>query len=324
MIDSLKRLIRAIKTKENIVVATHIDPDCDGICSALALAKLVNLYKKKKPALFCHSPIPEKYRFLLKNYQFTKVLQKFDLLIAVDSADIERIFPVDKFDHQKINHDKLIVNIDHHKSNKPFGAIKIIDEKVSSACEIIYKIFKTLNLNIDKSLAKIIYTGIYNETGGFVYPNTTADALKISADLLTLNIDPAELVKRLNAKTIAGTKLLSSVLQTIRIKDGVGIMHLNQEMLKKCKAQMSESENFISFLQAIENVRVSLFFREEKGEIRISLRSDGALDVNEFAQKFGGGGHRLAAGIRIKGKLNRVKEKILNSLYQAIENANYL
>ncbi|MEO0184956.1 MAG: bifunctional oligoribonuclease/PAP phosphatase NrnA [candidate division WOR-3 bacterium] len=312
---------KAIKARSKIVVATHIDPDCDGICSALAMARLVYLYKKSRPILFCFSPTPERYTFLLKNYEFTRSLAQFDMLIAVDSADIERIFPPDQFRFLNLK-DKLIVNIDHHKSNKQFGDIAIIDEKASSACEIIYKIYRALGIDIDAHTAEIFYAGIYNETGGFVYPNTTVNALKICSELISTGIDSAWLVKKLNAKSVAGTKLLSNVLNTIRIENNVGIMELTHKMLKRTKAQLSDSENFISFLQAIEGVRVSVFFREEKDSIRISLRSDGMIDVNEFARKFGGGGHRLAAGIKIRGKLTTAKAKVLAALFKAIKNAD--
>ncbi|MGB9720921.1 MAG: DHH family phosphoesterase [bacterium] len=315
------KLRKAIKARNNIVIATHIDPDCDGICSALAMANLVYFYKKSRPVLFCSSPIPGKYTFLSKNYRFTKNLPQFDMLIVVDSADIERVFPPDQFSASR-SMDKLIVNIDHHKSNKQFGDIAIIDEKASSACEIIYKIYKTLNIKIDTFTAEIFYAGIYNETGGFVYPNTTVNALKICSELISKGIDSASLVKKLNAKTIAGTKLLSSVLNTIKIENSVGVMELTDRMLKRTGAQMSDSENFISFLQAIEGVRVSVFFREEKDSIRISLRSDGIIDVNEFARRFGGGGHRLAAGIRIRTKLTTAKTTILTALFRTIKNAN--
>lgn len=319
----LKKFIKKIKTKKNILIATHIDPDCDGICSALAMAKFVYLCKKIKPSLFCISPIPEKYGFLLEDFKFSTRLKPFDLLITVDSAGLERILPENKFNLKKISAGKDIINIDHHESNKPFGNIAIIDEKASSTCEIIYKIFTSLNFKINQSLAQIIYAGIYNETGGFVYPNTTADSLRICADLITLNINPAAVAKNLNAKTIAGTKLLSTVLQTIKVKQGIGTMYLTKNMLKNTKAQMSESENFISFLQAIKNVRLSVFFREEKNEIRISLRSDGIIDVNEFAGKFGGGGHRLAAGIRIKGNIFHIIKKISGDLNRIIKDVHH-
>lgn len=324
MTDSLKRLIKAIKKHKRILIATHIDPDCDGICSALLMTNFVTSIKKNaKPLLFCHSPIPGKYQFLLKNFEFSKYLKDFDLLIAVDSADIDRIFPREKYNLNFLN-EKFVINIDHHRSNRQFGNITIIDEKASSACEIIYRIYKKLGVNINQHIAEIFYAGIYNETGGFVYPNTTAEALCICSELINYGIEPAGLVKKLNAKTIEGTKLLSGVLETIEIKNGIGIMYLTQKMLKKYNAHISESENFISFLQAIQGVRISVFFREEKDSIRISLRSDGLLDVNEFARRFGGGGHRLAAGIRLKENFSSAKKKILSALFSELKNAGFI
>ncbi len=323
MTSFLRRLIRTIKQSKYICVATHFDPDCDGICSSLLMANLINFYTGVKPKLFCASLIPGKYQFLLKGYRFGQTLGKCDLIVAVDSAGIDRIFPADEFNHKELGSSKIIVNIDHHKSNRQFGDIAIIDEKASSACEIIYRLYRKLNLAIDKHHAEIFYAGIYNETGGFVYPNTTTSALKICAELIAIGINPAELVKKLNIKTIAGTKLLSDVLGTISIKNSVGSMYLDQKMLRKHHALMSESENFISFLQAIQGVRISAFFREEEGEIRISLRSDGILDVNDFARKYGGGGHRLAAGIRIKGNINDVMRRIIADLDRKMANAGH-
>lgn len=313
----LTTLVQKIKNNKNIVVATHRDPDGDGIAAALASAYLVKHYKRKKPILFCHSRIPLKYQFLLGDWEFTRKVPDFDLLVAVDSADISRIFP-------KIAEDKLkgaaIINIDHHRSNNSFGALRIIDETASSACEIIYFIFRNLKIRISKALAEIFYCGIYNETGGFVYPNTTKEALQIASELVGLGVQPGPLVKQMNAKTLGGTKLLTKVLETIEVKDGVAIMYLHQDMLKRSSADMSDSENFISFLQAIKGVRVSMFLREEKDGTRISLRSDGIIDVDKLARQYGGGGHRLAAGLRLRKNVHAAKKEILRAILHRIKN----
>jgi len=319
--DSLTRLIRLIKKSKKILIATHIDPDCDGICSTLIMARLIQHFKKKTPELFCHSPIPEKYQFLLNGYKFSKNPSSFDLLVVLDSADLERVFPKGCYDISLLDK-RFVINIDHHDSNKNFGSINIVDTKASSACEIVYKIFKKFRIPIDHFLAEVFYAGIYNETGGFMYPNTTPGALKICSELVHKGIEPAAISKRLNAKTLGGTRLLSVVLSTIKIRKGVGIMYMTQEMLRKNRAKMSDSENFISFLQAIKGVRVSVFFREEKNGTRISLRSDGLIDVNKFACKFGGGGHSLAAGIRLKEGLPAAKKKILTALFGIVGNEN--
>lgn len=314
----LKKLVRTIKKNKRIVVATHIDPDADGIAAALSCAYLVAHYKRRKPILYCSSPIPAKYSFLLQNNRFVRKLSDFDLLIAVDSAGISRIFPQrDLFGLDLDNKD--IINIDHHKSNDAFGILKIIEEDVSSACEIVYNIFRKLKININKPLAEIFYCGIYSETGGFIYPNTTKESLLIASELIACGVEPAPLVKKLNAKTINGTKLLSQVLKTIEVKNGVGVMYVTQAMLKKSKAKMSDSENFVSFLQAISDVKVSLFLREEDKGTRISLRSDGILDVDQLAARYGGGGHRLAAGVRIKKPLKVIKKELFEAILSAFK-----
>jgi len=315
--DYLRTLVKTIKNSRKIVVATHRDPDGDGIAAALACAYLVKHYKRKKPVLFCHSKIPYKYQFLLGNWKFTRRMSDYDLLIAVDSARISRIFP--KITEAGIE-GKAIINIDHHRSNNSFGAVRIIEESASSACEIIYFIFKKLKIKIGKPLAEIFYCGIYNETGGFVYPNTTKEALQMASELVHLGVQPDRLVMQMNAKTLSGTKLLTKVLNTIEVKQGVAIMYLCQDMLKHSSAEMSDSENFISFLQAIKGVRVSLFLREEKDGTRISLRSDGVIDVDKLARQYGGGGHRLAAGLRLKKNLHAAKGEIFRAIVRAIKN----
>ncbi len=312
---SLKRLVQTIQKNKRILVATHRDPDGDGIAAALACAYLVKHFKRRKPILFCHSRIPFKYGFLLGKWQFTRRVPDFDLLIAVDSAGISRIFPHIEEDDLR---GKEIINIDHHQSNDSFGTLRIIDEKASSACEIIFFIFKRLKIKIEKPLADIFYCGIYNETGGFVYPNTTKESLLMASELVGSGVLPDQLVKKMNAKTLSGTKLLTKVLNTIELNKGVATMYLCQDMLKRSSAEMSDSENFISFLQAMDGVRVSIFLREEKGGTRISLRSDGIIDVDRLAREYGGGGHRLAAGLRLKKNLHAAKGEIVKTVLSAM------
>ena len=312
--SSLKKLVQIIKKSKRIVIATHIDPDADGISAALSCGYLVKHFKRRKPILYCYSPIPRKYKFILGDWKFVRKLSEFDLLIAVDSAGISRIFPDVERSIYEILDSKFIINIDHHKSNDAFGTIRIVKEDVSSACEIIYSIFQKLGIIIKKPLAEIFYCGIYSETGGFVYPNTTRESLTIASELVGLGVEPGPLSKKLNAKSLNGTLLLSKVLETIEIENSVGIMCLTQSMIKRCNAKMTDSEHFVSFLQAISNVRVSIFLREEEDGTRVSFRSDGIIDVDELAGRYGGGGHRLAAGVRIRMPITKAKKELLRAV----------
>jgi phosphoesterase RecJ-like protein len=313
-----KKLVRIIKKSKQIVIATHIDPDADGISAALSCGYLVRHFKRIRPKLYCYSPIPNKYSFILGDWKFVRKLPEFDLFIAVDSAGISRIFPDGNELGPEILASKFVVNIDHHKSNDAFGTLRIVKEDVSSACEIIYMIFQGLRITITRPLAEIFFCGIYSETGGFVYPNTTQESLTIASELVGLGVEPGPISKKLNAKSLSGTLLLSEVLKTIEIKNSVGSMCLTQNMLKKCRAKMTDSEHFVSFLQAINNVRVSIFLREERNGTRVSLRSDGVVDVDKLAGLFGGGGHRLAAGVRVKIPIKQAKNELLRALHQEV------
>lgn len=314
-----ERLTRIIRNNKRILIATHVDPDADGIAAALSCGYLVRHYKKRKPVLFCHSPIPSRYRFLLGDWKFSRKLPPFDVLLAVDSAGISRIFPDDVHVRAACLEDKTVINIDHHKSNNSFGALRIIKEDASSACEIIYYIFKKLRIPISEDLASIFYCGIYSETGGFVYQNTTRESLEIASELIARGIEPSELVRKMNAKTLSGTLLLSRVLSTIEINKGVAVMQLTQDMLRKSRARMADSENFVSFLNAIKNVKVALFIREEKQGVRISLRSDGAIDVDQLARRYGGGGHRLAAGVRMSCDIRTAKTEMIRAIHRELK-----
>ncbi|KPJ74062.1 hypothetical protein AMJ52_02140 [candidate division TA06 bacterium DG_78] len=317
--NSLKKLVTTIQNSRRIVIATHFNPDLDGICAALVCASLVRHYKKRNPILFCQSALPSRYRFLLHGNKFVKKLPDFDLLIIVDSAKILRVFQnISERQLVKLR-SKIIINVDHHRSNDSFGRLQIINGRASSSCEIIYLIFRKLGIKINRQLADVFYCGIYGDTGGFIYPNTTKEALKIASELVELGVKPSPLVKKINVKTLVGTLLLSEVLNTIEIENGVGIMYLTQDMLKKTHAKMSDSENFISFCQAINGVRVSLFLREEKDATRVSLRSDGIVDVDELASRYGGGGHRRAAGIRMRKNITIVKKEILGAVHNELK-----
>ncbi len=214
---------------------------------------------------------------------------------------------------------KIVVNIDHHKSNDAFGELQIIRETASSTCEIIYDIFRKLDIRLNKTLAEIFYCGIYSDTGGFIFPNTTKNSLRVASELIKLGVQPGPLVRKLNARTLDATLLLSRVLNTIKVKDGVGVMYLTQSMLADNCATMADSENFVSFLQAIDGVRVALFFREERRGTRVSLRSDGIIDVDELAQSFGGGGHRLAAGVKVRKDIKTAKHEIVGAVLEEVK-----
>ncbi len=230
-----------------------------------------------------------------------------DLLIVVDSASLDRILCASGRRHEL---PAEIVNIDHHKSNTLFGTMNYNDERASSSCEIIYDITRILKVKLSPTAARTLYTGLYSETGGFAYANTTSRTLQVAAELMCYPIKLDWLVRQINAKTLTGTRLLGEVLATIKIEDGVGTMYVTKKMIDRCRARMSDTENFVSFLAAINEVRVAIFLREQDDSTRVSLRSNCRIDVDRIARQFGGGGHRLAAGAKVRVPLRKLLKAV--------------
>ncbi len=308
MISYWKKLRRLIQGNKKILVATHLDPDGDAISAALALNYFVQSLNRT-PLLYCIDPVPEKYLFLPGANRFKSSYKPYDLLIIVDTAKLSRIGPGFKPRSDKI------INIDHHKSNERFGILKIINSKASSTCEIIYEVLKASKFKIASQLAEILYTGIYSDTGGFIYANTTQAALKVAQELIAIGARPYYIARRLNTRSESALRLLGMVLNTLIVDRGIASIRLTKEMLNKAKAKVSDSENFVSLLLTIEAVKVAIFFREgEDGKLKISLRSDGSIDVDCVAAKFGGGGHKMAAGLRTSRQLSDIKKEIVKTI----------
>ena len=286
------RLRRLIQGSKKILIATHLDPDGDAVCSALALAHVFRRWRRK-PQLYCVNDIPDRYSFLAGVDDFRTAYDRYDLLVIVDTAKIKRVA------HDFSPLGERIINIDHHKSNEGFGILKVIDPRASSSCELIYKLLSANRFRIDRHLAEILYSGLFAETGGFTYANTTPEAVKTAYELIRLGARPYRVAKHITARTEAALKLLGLVLHSLRVDDGIAVSCLTKEMLRQSGARSTDSENFVSLMLTMEGVKVALFIREaDDSKLKISLRSDGRVDVDKIAAQFGGGGHRTAAGLR--------------------------
>ncbi len=303
---TLKKLIQ---DSSKILIVTHLDPDGDAVCSLLAFNLFVRSFNKI-PQLFCADEIPERYYFLHGCRSIRRTFtEPYDLLIVLDTARLKRI--TDDF----FPRHNQIINIDHHKSNDYFGKLNIIEPRASSTCEIIYRLFKKNYFPINRVLAEILYSGIFAETGGFTYANTTPVAFEVASELVKKGISPFRIAQHLMSRSEAGFKLLGLVLGTLKVRDGLGTIHLTRKMLKATKAKLNESENFVSLILTVRGVNVAVFIREsEDGRLKVSLRSDGTTDVDRIARHFGGGGHKTAAGFRTSKSLAQIEREIYKTI----------
>lgn len=186
----------------------------------------------------------------------------------------------------------------------------------------MYKLFKEMDCEIDKDVATNLYVAILTDTGSFRFSNTTSQAHKIASELLNYGLDANMIYENIYEKRSRDEiKLLGLSLSGIETReDGkIAYMAVTQDMAEKCGIELRGTEEFVNYLCTLCNIKVALFFREEKnGKIHVSFRSKSDVDVNKIASIFGGGGHLKASGCLVKGKIDEVKEKVLAEVRKLI------
>jgi phosphoesterase RecJ-like protein len=241
----------------------------------------------------------------------------FDSAFVVDCASLDRIGDVRK------NLDGLkVVNLDHHRSNTRFGNLNYVEPDTCASGMIVYHLNERLGLGLSKAKATNIYVGIITDTGNFRYSNTTPEVLRVGSRLIETGIDSARIASLLFAtKPIAALKLLGEALEALTAElDGrVGLIVLDREVFARTGAGQSDVEGIVNYAKQIAGTDAGVLMREvENGEVKVSFRAEGNVDVDRVARCFGGGGHRNAAGARLPGPLDAAVSRVLAELERAL------
>ena len=317
----LSRIIGAIKKSRSFFIAGHIKPDGDTIGASIALASLLSRLDKSAE-VYSKDEVPYYLKFLKGSSMIRsgeRPRRSYDCAIILECSNLERMGSLISSDQAK-----TFINIDHHRVFEVFGDINYIDPSASSTSEQVYRLFKKLNMKFTQSEAEAIYTGAVSDTGRFQYSNTTPFCFSMAADLVRCGVRPEKIFSNLYEKNkLSSLKLLGEALRTLRVLPSGKIAYLEipNSMFKKAGADYSETENIINYAISIEGVKVALLFREseEKGAVKVSMRSRGTIDVSKVAKHFDGGGHRNAAGLTISGTLKSAEKKLLNYVSRFIE-----
>ncbi|MDD5496493.1 MAG: bifunctional oligoribonuclease/PAP phosphatase NrnA [Candidatus Omnitrophica bacterium] len=317
----MKKVVEAIKKYRRFLVTAHVNLEGDSLGSQLAMKELLEGLGKKA-YIIDNDPVPEHYKFLPGAHEVSNDLKahvEFDAALILDCPTIKRIGQV-----KKVIGSKLIINIDHHVSNEKFGNINWVDARASSAGEMIYRLFKAMNRPLTKEAALYLYIAILTDTGSFNYDNTSSVTHEIVSELLGYGLDPALVSERVyERRSVSDIKLLGLALATLKVnkKGDVAYVEVTKKMLKEANAEAPKSEGFINYPRSINKVKVAILFKEggkHKGDIDISFRSKGDVDVNKIASHFGGGGHMKASGCVIKGSLAGVKKRVLAKIEEML------
>ena len=318
---SLAEIAGALKTYNSFVIMSHVRPDGDALGCEIAMALCLKLLGKDV-TVWNQDGMLEKYSFLpqsglVKQPPSDKV--DFDVAIALDTAAQERVGTC----MQSLGNVKLWINIDHHVSNNHYGDLAYIDPTAPATGQILYELIRQQELPFNSEIADNLFVAISTDTGSFQYPNTTARTFEIGAELVKAGVNVGKLSQQMyESYPRRRIDLLCELLNVLKItcSDRVASFTLTQEMARKVGAVPEDNEGLIDVIRAIEGIIVAAFIEElPEGKVRISLRSkDPAVDVCKICAQFGGGGHTLAAGARIKGDVVSVEEKVLTAICNEI------
>ena len=306
MNKQMKQLLNELKKSENVLILTHTSPDGDALGSAVSLKCLLSKMNIKAECIIDEA-VPRQYTFLADEFIIKGETKKaYDLIIFVDCAGKDRcsvVYP------QNIK----TCGIDHHMSNLLDCDINILEE-VSATAEIIYTLFCEYNIPLSTEAAIGIYTGIYTDTGGFSFSNTTKITHEIAAVLCDFPFDRGYIAKKAyQEKSLVYSKIYSYIIENlIMLNDNkVAIGYLPYDVYTALGATSDDTEGISQVLRSIIGIECGIFLTEkEKGIIKGSTRTNDLYSANDIAAIFGGGGHLRAAGFKTNLTFLEIKDKI--------------
>ncbi|MBC8526244.1 MAG: bifunctional oligoribonuclease/PAP phosphatase NrnA [Candidatus Cloacimonetes bacterium] len=308
---------KSVSQNQNFIITIHKDPDGDAIGAQFALYLYLKHFQKNVRIFNPTIPYSE--------YAFLGLSEKVQTSISDYSNDI--VFMLD-FNEKKRAGEKVknifencekLICIDHHKKTKDtIKGISFIDTNASSVCEILYLLLKDeiseLSAKQQEKFANCLYIGLIYDTNNFSNKNVSSKTFEVAKKLINLGADNNLCSRNIfeNRKTVE-LKLLGLTLSTLEeIKEKKLVYFITtQRMLKMCNAKMEHTRKFSKEVRTSEERKVVIYFRElDKNKYRVALRSI-CIDVRKIAEKFGGGGHKLAAGFEAEMEFTKLKSRLL-------------
>jgi bifunctional oligoribonuclease and PAP phosphatase NrnA len=300
-----------IRKSNRILLFAHSRPDADTTGSVAAL-KNYFLKMGKIVDIACFDPLPEFLEKIIPySFAFPDHLEPstYEAVIACDSVErgFNKIFP-------KLSQNQVTAIIDHHPDITISGDINIIDASYSSVCEIIYDFFNFSSVEINKEMASYLLMGILGDTGNFQHANTTTRIMEIASDLMKKGASLTRIVDTVfTNKKITTLRLWGRAFEKAKInqKNKMIMTVLTRYDIAECNATPDDVGQVASILNTVPGTSFSLVLQEtDSGTIKGSLRSEAykGIDVSAIAHQFGGGGHHLASGFEIHGKIIETAE----------------
>ncbi len=324
-----KTLFKRLAENNTFLISSHQNIDGDGLGSMLAINSMLRKIGKKTCMLYDGS-IPYFYRFLpeIENIIFYEEYEQgnsccdWDVFVVVDCSNPERLGRVDQF-RKKV---PIVVNIDHHPDNHGYGTMNYTDYTCPSSSLMIYQLVKEADIALDNNLATYIMTGFITDTGGFQFVELESGLLSIMNELIKAGASVATIMRYVfKYRRFEALKLLGKALDNMKYSAQYhyALTYLTRQDFIECNSLEEDVEGIVDYGLHISDAEISVFLKEiDSGLFKVSLRSQGRINVLPIAHHFGGGGHFKAAGFKLAGNLPQVISRVNDFLKNYLENKN--
>lgn len=307
--------VKMIKSAKSIALFSHINPDCDTICSALAL-RLFLQKAGKEASVYCDGDLKFDMEelYTADSVNADRSATSYDLTIAVDCAEEARMgkfIPLFK-------KGKKTLCIDHHLQDRNFAQYNLIDAHAGATAELIYLIIEKYDISLlDTDIASLLYTALITDTGNFGFSNVGPRTLAIASELLRYDVPNAEISYKHFREISFGTfKLKARALSKAQFFENnrIGVISFLKDDFAATGTTSASSANLVNEIVNIAGVEIAVSITEVKpNSYKISVRTQDKANANAIASTFGGGGHKNAAGFMINGFYGNVLDDILKA-----------
>lgn len=305
--NDLNEARERIAQAETILVVSHVKPDGDAVGSVLGIGNAL-IDAGKKVEMVLEDGLPARYKFMVGSKRINrKITIEPDLVIAVDCGDRHRFGKIDELIKE------VDINIDHHPTNSKFARVNLLEPTAASTTQMLAKILPALDLKITQPIAEALLAGLITDTIGFRTVSTTADSLRVSADLVDHGLDMHGVYeKALTGKSYVSVKYWGAGLSKIQRDGEVAWTTLTEADRRATGYKGRDDADLVNLLSSINEVSVIITFIEQNAEeVKVSWRAKNGYDVSKLAERFGGGGHIAAAGANIPGTMTEVTKTVL-------------
>ncbi len=320
----LTEVAAAIRGAQRIAITTHVKPDGDAVGSTLALARAIE-HLGKSAQVWYAGPDGEVFYSVIDPTPVQIVAENrrppddVDLVIITDTGARSQL--KDLADWLSRHAGKIAI-IDHHiQGDADLSDCRVVEPKAAAAAEIVADLIELLGVPFDRSIAEPLYLGIATDTGWFRFSNTTSKTLRLAAKLVDAGVDHADLFRRIEQTDPPGRlRLLARALTSLEIVAGgrAAILTLRRSDYEASDATPDDTHGFSDLPLAVESIEVACVIAEPRsGPVKLSLRSKpgpNAVDVNQVARLFGGGGHARASGAKIDRPIDEVRPEVIEAL----------